>query len=57
MLAGNMGQGAVNVLEMSGIDVVRGCNGNVKEVAIGWLSGVVKDSSTVCDAHDGCGGH
>ena len=33
MLAGNMGSGAVNVLNSQGIDVVRGCSGNVKAVA------------------------
>lgn len=34
MLAGNMGDGAVNVLNHSGIDVVRGYQGNVKDVAL-----------------------
>ena len=32
MLAGNMGDGAVNVLANSGIEVVRGCQGDVTEV-------------------------
>ena len=44
MLAGNMGQGAVNVLNGCGIDVLRGCSGDVKEVAEGWLAGTLKDS-------------
>ncbi|MDP2844088.1 MAG: NifB/NifX family molybdenum-iron cluster-binding protein, partial [Acetobacterium sp.] len=39
LLAGNMGEGAVNVLSKSGIEVVRGCTGNVKEVALSWLAG------------------
>ena len=51
MLAGNMGQGAVNVLNGCGIDVLRGCSGDVKEVAEGWLAGNLKDSEIACDLH------
>lgn len=55
MLAGNMGQGAVNVLNGCGIDVLRGCSGDVKAVAEGWLAGNLKDSGTACDLHQhGC---
>ncbi len=55
MLAGNMGSGAVNVLNSQGIDVVRGCSGNVKAVAEGWLSGALKDSGVACAQHEhGC---
>jgi len=52
MLAGNMGDGAVNVLKQSGIDVVRGCEGNVKEVVTAWLSGSVTDSGSSCHEHE-----
>ena len=55
MLAGNMGQGAVNVLNGSGIDVLRGCSGDVKAVAENWLAGSLKDSGVTCDLHEhGC---
>jgi predicted Fe-Mo cluster-binding NifX family protein len=55
MLAGNMGQGAVNVLNNCGIDVLRGCTGDVKKVAEHWLSGNLKDSGIACDLHEhGC---
>ncbi|MRR16207.1 MAG: dinitrogenase iron-molybdenum cofactor biosynthesis protein [Deltaproteobacteria bacterium] len=55
MLAGNMGQGAVNVLGMSGIQVLRGCRGNVKEVTESWLAGNLRDSGLACAAHEqGC---
>jgi predicted Fe-Mo cluster-binding NifX family protein len=57
MLAGNMGAGAVNVLTSHGIDVVRGCSGNVREVVEEWLSGSVNDSGSACTAHEGCGEH
>jgi predicted Fe-Mo cluster-binding NifX family protein len=55
MLAGNMGQGAVNVLNSNGIDVLRGCSGNVKAVTESWLSGNLKDSGIACIQHQhGC---
>lgn len=52
MLAGNMGQGAVNVLNNAGIEVLRGCSGDVKTVALNWLNGLVSDSGKLCDEHD-----
>jgi predicted Fe-Mo cluster-binding NifX family protein len=55
MLAGNVGQGALNVLAMNGIQVLRGCSGNVKEVAQSWLSGNINDSGISCVQHErGC---
>ncbi|MEE9913024.1 MAG: NifB/NifX family molybdenum-iron cluster-binding protein [Deltaproteobacteria bacterium] len=58
MLAGNMGQGAVNVLGMSGIQVLRGCSGNVKDVAENWLAGNVRDNGLACAQHEhGCHEH
>jgi predicted Fe-Mo cluster-binding NifX family protein len=51
MLAGNMGEGAVNVLNSHGIDVLRGCSGNVKNVAQSWLDGMLKDSGLSCAQH------
>jgi len=52
MLAGNMGDGAVNVLNNAGIEVVRGCSGDVKEVALKWLEGSVVDSGDSCHEHE-----
>lgn len=55
MLAGNMGEGAVRVLNNSGIEVLRGCSGEVKTVASKWLEGSLKDSGDSCHAHEhGC---
>jgi predicted Fe-Mo cluster-binding NifX family protein len=57
MLAGNMGDGAVNVLGSSGIRVVRGCSGNVRTVADNWINGTVFDSGIGCSQHEhGCQG-
>lgn len=52
MLAGNMGQGAVNVLTAQNIQVVRGCSGDVETVASEWLKGNVADNLVACDHHD-----
>jgi predicted Fe-Mo cluster-binding NifX family protein len=59
MLAGNMGGGAVNVLASSGIKAIRGCSGNVHDVARAWLAGRVDDSGASCQSHgpDGCPEH
>lgn len=55
MLAGNMGEGAVNVLNNHGIEVLRGCSGDVKTVALSWLEGNLQDSGDVCHEHEhGC---
>ncbi len=52
MLAGNMGDGAVNVLSQSGIDVIRGCSGNTKEVTLAWIAGNLIDSGDSCHEHE-----
>jgi len=55
MLAGNMGQGAVQVLNSHGIDVLRGCSGGVKDVVESWLAGNLSDSGISCASHEhGC---
>ena len=52
MLAGNMGEGAVRVLNNSGIDVIRGCSGDIKSVALSWLEGSLVDSGDCCHEHE-----
>lgn len=52
LLAGNMGEGAVRVLNNAGIEVLRGCSGDVKTVALKWLEGFLVDSGDFCHSHD-----
>jgi predicted Fe-Mo cluster-binding NifX family protein len=52
MLAGGIGAGAINVLNNSGIEVIRGCSGNASEVVKLYLSGLVKDSGSSCHQHE-----
>ncbi len=52
MLAGGIGGGAINVLNSSGIEVIRGCAGDATEVVKLYLSGLVEDSGSSCQQHE-----
>ena len=52
MLVGNMGDGAVNKLNQFGIEVIRGCSGEVSVVVNDWLKGNLKDSEESCNHHN-----
>ncbi len=52
MLAGNMGNGALNVLNSNGIDVYRGCSGDVHQLAEAFISGAISDSGEGCHHHE-----
>lgn len=51
MLAGGIGDGAVNVLNAHGIEVIRNCQGDVTELIKKYLAGEIKDSGVNCAAH------
>jgi len=51
MLAGGIGDGAVNVLNAHGINVIRNCRGDVSELVQQYLAGFVHDSGSNCAAH------
>jgi len=51
LLAGNMGAGAVSKLNAFGIDVLRGCTGDVELVTEAYLKGELKDSGESCENH------
>lgn len=53
MLAGNMGDGAVRVLQANGIQVVRGASGPTRSVVEAWLAGALRDSGVACAEHGG----
>jgi len=52
MLAGNMGQGALNTLNHYGIDVYRGNSGNIKDLVANFLNGKINDSGKSCASHE-----
>ena len=57
MLAGNMGEGAMNVLSMEGIEVIRGCSGDTSLVIDAYIKGIITDSGIGCNHHGNGGEH
>lgn len=57
MLAGGMGDGAVNVLKRSGIEVFPGCSGDATELVRQYLSGKIKNEGISCKNHQHHHGH
>jgi predicted DNA-binding protein (UPF0251 family)/predicted Fe-Mo cluster-binding NifX family protein len=53
MVAGNMGQGAVNVLESHGIAVIRGASGSARGAVEHFAAGTLSDTGVPCAAHEG----
>jgi predicted Fe-Mo cluster-binding NifX family protein len=52
MLAGGIGEGAINVLSRHGIQVIRGCSGDVDQLAVNYLKGSLIDSGISCSHHE-----
>jgi predicted Fe-Mo cluster-binding NifX family protein len=52
MLAGGIGGGAIQVLGMHGINVVRGCSGDATETVKQYLEGKISDSGNSCQHHE-----
>jgi predicted DNA-binding protein (UPF0251 family)/predicted Fe-Mo cluster-binding NifX family protein len=58
LIAGNMGQGALNALRASGIEVLRGASGPARAAVEAYLAGKLADSGIGCashEAHHECG--
>lgn len=52
MLAGGIGNGAINVLNKWGIEVTRGCHGNAEDTVRQFVMGNISDSGISCIQHD-----
>jgi predicted Fe-Mo cluster-binding NifX family protein len=52
MLAGGIGNGAINVLNQNGITVIRGCSGDIKILSESYLNGKLTDSGESCSQHN-----
>lgn len=52
MLAGGIGNGAVNKLAEQKIEVVRNCTGDVDVLVNDYLAGKIHDGGSNCAAHD-----
>lgn len=51
MLAGGIGNGAVNILEQNDVQVVRNCKGDVTEIINQYLLGNIVDGGSNCHSH------
>jgi predicted Fe-Mo cluster-binding NifX family protein len=51
MLAGGIGDGAINKLNAHGVNVIRNCQGDVTEILQQYLAGDLKDGGSNCAAH------
>ena len=40
------------IYDFNGIQVIRGCSGDIETVASQWLDGSLKDSGDSCASHD-----
>ena len=52
MIAGGIGDGAIQKLNTHGISVIRNCTGDVTELVTRYLDGDLKDGGHTCDAHE-----
>lgn len=58
LVAGNMGEGALKVLQDHGITVVRGASGRSREAVEEFVAGRFHDSGELCSSHhDSCSNH
>lgn len=51
MLAGGIGNGAINVLNHAGINVIRGCSGDAETAVKNFIEGKITDSGSSCNTH------
>jgi predicted Fe-Mo cluster-binding NifX family protein len=52
MLAGGIGEGAINKLASHQIAVVRNCSGDVNKLIVDYLAGNIKDGGESCASHE-----
>lgn len=57
MLAGGIGDGAVNKLASQDIQVIRNCNGDVHQLVEDYLAGKIQDGGSNCAPHNHEGDH
>lgn len=54
LIAGGIGQGAINILTSNGIEVIRGCVGDARAAVSAWINGKLEDGGETCHSHEGC---
>lgn len=51
LIAGGIGNGAVNVLTANGIETIKGASGTAKAAVEAFLQGALQDQGDICQAH------
>lgn len=51
IISGGMGQGAVEIFDEHGIEVVVGASGEARAAADAYVSGALKSTGSICDEH------
>ncbi len=51
IISGGMGEGAVDIFNEKGIEVITGASGDAEAAAISYLQGRLKSSGSVCHEH------
>lgn len=52
LLAGGIGDGAINKLAPHGIEVIRNCKGQPRDLVMSFLNGVLLDGGQSCSSHE-----
>jgi predicted Fe-Mo cluster-binding NifX family protein len=58
IISGGMGEGAIDIFNEKGIEVILGASGDSKDTANAYLKGTLKSTGSVCHEHqhhDECG--
>lgn len=51
IISGGMGEGAVNLFNQKGIEVIIGTSGNSEDAANSFVQGNIKSNGSVCEEH------
>lgn len=51
IISGGMGQGAVDIFNERGVEVVTGASGDARKAVDSYIKGVLKSSGSVCNKH------
>jgi predicted Fe-Mo cluster-binding NifX family protein len=51
IISGGMGEGAIDIFNEKGIEVIIGASGNAKDVVNAYLKGTLKSTGSVCHEH------
>lgn len=55
IISGGMGQGAVEIFDEHGMEVVVGASGDARTAADAYLAGNLKSTGSICDEHEHAG--